>query len=493
MPKERILFYKGDIMAVKKYNPYSDVAKVVNYKSRYNQGKATGDPNYRQYNTEAQTYYNNLVKNGYADVADELHSVDYDKSVDILKRYNPDLPHDDFYSELIQTTAQGAGKSEPSPAVERIMDSFAANDKLLNGDITYDSKGNVVSGLNTDHYNTGKNQLGRLDSFDVTKESYYEPIMSEFNLKGRNAAQGEYASGGANNAGNIDSYAAANANRQQLAFKNAGFNAALAQANQNQGNWQTLYDSMTGHLGNMGSENSKNLATGANMYATDSAERQNALNAATELSKQDKQNELNRYIADLEATQNRENNDTTLKQANINADLQRYIAEIEATTGRQASANEVEAARIAAEADKYAADRSYDSAKYKADSSAMNESVKKTLEALGYTVNSDGTVESDEAAAPQATTEDTVTRVIYAIENGDIPSGVTDYASLRDYLVRNGLSRGEVEKELKYWMGENGKPYLFEDVLRRNQREQASRNNQYYVSGQNSTGYQPGV
>ena len=27
----------------KKYNPYDDVAGIVNMKSRYNQGKATGD------------------------------------------------------------------------------------------------------------------------------------------------------------------------------------------------------------------------------------------------------------------------------------------------------------------------------------------------------------------------------------------------------------------------------------------------------------------
>ena len=48
----------------KKYNPYDDVVGVVNMKSRYNQGKATGDPNYRSYNEQAKQYYDNLVRNG---------------------------------------------------------------------------------------------------------------------------------------------------------------------------------------------------------------------------------------------------------------------------------------------------------------------------------------------------------------------------------------------------------------------------------------------
>ena len=449
----------------KKYNPYDDVAGVVNMKSRYNQGKATGDPNYRSYNEQAKQYYDNLVRNGMGSVADELHAVDYDQAVDILKRYSPTPDYEDFYSDLAATTINNAQNPQPSDTVNRILNSFTNTDNLLNGEIKHDSNGNVIGGLNTDHYNTGKNQLDYLNNFDVTKQSYYEPIMSEYKLKGYNAAQGEYADTGATNGGNIDSYAAANANRQQLAFTNAGMNAALAQANQNQGNWQALYDSMTGHLGNMGTINSNNLATGANIYATDSAERQNAVNNATALAQQEQQNRINQYVTDIEAAMNKENNNTTLKQTQMNSDLQKYIAKLEATTGRQATAADLEAARIAAEADKYASDRTLEGTKYKVDADKVSSNVKQLLKQLGYTVSSDGTVsESASGSEDGSTTEDIITTIIYNIENGDAPDGVTSYDELRDYLIRNGLPRSEVVKEINYWNSDKGKPNIFDTV-----------------------------
>lgn len=445
----------------KKYNPYDDVAGVVNMKSRYNQGKATGDPNYRSYNEQAKQYYDNLVRNGMGSVADELHAVDYDQAVDILKRYSPTPDYEDFYSDLAATTINNAQNPQSSDTVNRILNSFTNTDNLLNGELKYDSNGNVIGGLNADHYNTGKNQLDYLNNFDVTKQSYYEPIMSEYKLKGYNAAQGEYADTGATNGGNIDSYAAANANRQQLAFTNAGMNAALAQANQNQGNWQALYDSMTGHLGNMGTINSNNLATGANIYATDSAERQNAVNNATALAQQEQQNRINQYVTDIEAAMNKENNNTTLKQAQMNSDLQKYIAELEATTGRQATAADLEAARIAAEADKYASDRTLEGTKYKVDADKVSSNVKQLLKQLGYSIDDDGTVTS---TADEMTAEDIIATAIYSIESGNAPAGVTSYDTLRDYLINLGFPASEVRREINYWKGDNGKPNLFDEV-----------------------------
>lgn len=450
-------------MAEKKYNPYKDVASVVNMKSRYNQGKATGDPNYRSYNEQAQEYYNNLIKNGMADVADELKSVDYDQAVDILKRYSPDTDTSDYeqyYSDLVGTAINNAQSPQMSTAVSDIMESYKNNDKLLNGDITYDSNGNVTGGLNVDHYNTGKNQLDYINNFDVTKQSYYEPIMNEYKLKGYDAAQGEYADVGSTNGGNIDSYAAANANRQQLAFTNAGMNAALAQANQNQGNWQTLYDSMTGHLNNMWANNSYDLNTAANMYATDSEERQNALNKAATLANQEQLNRIDQYKADLDAAMNTEDNNTTLATTQADSDLQKYIAELEAITGRQTSADDLAAAQIAAQADMYAADRDLEGTKYKVDADSINSDVKSLLSELGYTVGSDGTVSSTTSTS-SGSTEEIVAQVIYGIADGKTIPGVESYSELRDYLIRSGLPRSEVNKELEYWSSSDGKPYLF--------------------------------
>jgi len=62
---------------------------------------------------------------------------------------------------------------------------------------------------------------------DPTQNAGYQSIRDSFSYKGSRAADSALAGGAAANAGNIDSYAAANAKRQQLAFDSAGAEAAL--------------------------------------------------------------------------------------------------------------------------------------------------------------------------------------------------------------------------------------------------------------------------
>ena len=316
-------------MATKKYNPYNAVNNIVQMKGKYHTAKDLGGEA-NQYHTAATPYYLELTENGYGNLADELTASDYTKSLDILGRYKPDSEFniDSIYSDLLGESANvGTGKTKPvmSDSVSKILDSFSRTDNNLNGEIKYDANGNIVSGLNLDHYNTGKNQLDYLNNFDYTKQSYYDPIMQSYQLKGSDAAKGQLASGASSNAGNIDSYAAANANRQQLAFTNAGHEAARAAAQQNQTNWQTLYDAMSGNLSDMGQINAQNLATGANMYATDSAERQNALGVAAGLATDEATRRINQYLAELE-------NDTTRYEiaANNQSELDRLIQQLNA-------------------------------------------------------------------------------------------------------------------------------------------------------------------
>ena len=80
-------------------------------------------------------------------------------------------------------------------------------------------------------------------------------------------------------------------------------------------------------------------------------------------------------------------------------------------------------------------------------------------------MSSDGTVsESASGSEDGSTTEDIITTIIYNIENGDAPDGVTSYNELRDYLIRNGLPRSEVVKEINYWNSDKGKPNIFDTV-----------------------------
>ena len=384
-----------------KYNPYNSVKKISELKGMYNTAKATGG-DYKQYQREAEDYYYDLMQNGYGDVADELSVNDYDGSLEILKRFKPngEFNVDNAFSELYEEPAKtetrsyyddfiGSMNSNPTPqkssttaddvlgrlygddwmsgyndimnnaadlasgrvtpgtsdAVQSILDSFKDTDNLLNGKITTDAKGNVTGGLNIDHYNTGKNQLDYINNFDYTAQPYYESIMGTYQLQGDDAAKGALASGASGNSGNIDSYAAANANRQQLAFTNAGHQAALAAAQQNQSNWMDLYNAMGGHLTDMGTINAQNLATGANMYGTESAERQNALNQSAAMANSEAARRMEAYLAklnddaarygiDADILMNRETNAANLANAEAQRQIDQYLAELADSTTR---------------------------------------------------------------------------------------------------------------------------------------------------------------
>ncbi len=318
----------------KTYNPYDDVKAITEYKGNYHTAKETGG-DYLQWQKKAAENYTNLINNGYQDVADELTASDYTKSLDVLKRYQPTTIADDYYSAVTGDLIEESKTPKMSESAQKLYDAYFSTDDTLNGAITKDGAGNVVSGLNIDHYNTGKNQLDYINNFDVTAQPYYEGIMSKYQLLGGEAAQGELASGASGNSGNIDSFAQANANRQQLAFTTAGVEAALAAANQNQANWQNVYDRMTVHLGTMGDQNNQKLGYATTMYNTDSQERQNALNASAALAQQEMQNKINKYLGDLgydetvyqadsAERQNQVNADTTLSAAQMQAEADRY-------------------------------------------------------------------------------------------------------------------------------------------------------------------------
>ena len=328
----------------KKYNPYDDVKAITEYKGKYADAKSTGG-DYMQWQKKAAENYVNLINNGEQDLADRLTASDYTAALDILKEYQPTTVYDDYYSQVTGDLIEESKTPKLSESSQKLFDSYFSSDNLLNGTITRDANGNVISGLSTDYYNTGKGQLDYLNDFDVTSQPYYQGIMDKYQLFGNNAAQGELAGGASSNSGNIDSYAQANANRQQLAFTTAGIEAALAAANQNQANWQNVYNQMGAYLGTMGDQNNTKLGIAANMYNTDSAERQNALNTSAALAQQEMQNKINKYLADIgydtsvyqadsAERQNTTNANATLSAAQIqaNADLQNayqdYLAKI---------------------------------------------------------------------------------------------------------------------------------------------------------------------
>ena len=409
----------------KRYNPYEDAKNILRNKGNYHTAKQMG-MDYEQYRQAAVPYYQNLISNGYEDLAQKFADSDYIKAQELFNGLKPDTTVDDYFSSVAANALDNASNPQRSQTANDLWDAYNNNNNLLNGELKYDANGNVVGGLNLDYYNTGKNQLSYLNNFDITAQPYYQGIMDAYQLKGNNAARGEQASGAANNAGNIDSYAQANANRQQLAFTTAGIESALAAANQNQANWQNVYNSMANRLTGMENSNANTLNAFQNIYATDSAERQNTLNTAASLAQQEMQDKINKYLAD------------------VGYDQAIYIADKELEGSKYASDANTRAAQIAADADRYAASQNYAGKVYASDvEKAIAE-----MNANGTTGKNSGYYGLDGNIA----TAESLARQMYDAYKGGMLEGVTSKYDFENLLIQAGMDATTAEKWADYYL-----------------------------------------
>lgn len=409
----------------KRYNPYEDAKNILRNKGNYHTAKQMG-MDYEQYRQAAVPYYQNLISNGYEDLAQKFADSDYIKAQELFNGLKPDTTVDDYFSSVAANAFDNASNPQRSQAANDLWDAYNNNNNLLNGELKYDANGNVVGGLNLDYYNTGKNQLSYLNNFDITAQPYYQGIMDAYQLKGNNAARGEQASGAANNAGNIDSYAQANANRQQLAFTTAGIESALAAANQNQANWQNVYNSMANRLTGMENNNANTLNAFQNIYATDSAERQNTLNTAASLAQQEMQDKINKYLAD------------------VGYDQAIYTADKELEGSKYASDANTRAAQIAADADRYAAAQNYAGKVYASDVEKAIAEMKAngTAGENGGYYGLDGNI----------TTAESLARQMYDAYKGGMLEGVTSKYDFENLLIQAGMDATTAEKWADYYL-----------------------------------------
>ena len=409
----------------KRYNPYEDAKNILRNKGNYHTAKQMG-MDYEQYRQAAVPYYQNLISNGYEDLAQKFADSDYIKAQELFNGLKPDTTVDDYFSSVAADALSNASNPQRSQTANDLWDAYNNNNNLLNGELKYDANGNVVGGLNLDYYNTGKNQLSYLNNFDITAQPYYQGIMDAYQLKGNNAARGEQASGAANNAGNIDSYAQANANRQQLAFTTAGIESALAAANQNQANWQNVYNSMANRLTGMENSNANTLNAFQNIYATDSAERQNTLNTAASLAQQEMQDKINKYLAD------------------VGYDQAIYIADKELEGSKYASDANTRAAQIAADADRYAASQNYAGKVYASD-------VEKAIADM----NANGTAGKNGGyygLDGNITTAESLARQMYDAYKGGMLEGVTSKYDFENLLIQAGMDATTAEEWADYYL-----------------------------------------
>lgn len=421
----------------KKYNPYDDVKAIVHQKSLYDQAKAEGkDPS--QHQQDAVQYYNNLRNNNYGDAADKLVTYGYKDANDYLNNnFQPTREYDEWYDNITGDLVQQQANNEiQSETVRNLMDTYNNNNNILNGSsIVRDADGNVVSGLRLDHYNKGNAQMDYINNYDITSQPWYNSLMQGYQLQGQDAANGALASGASSNSGNIDSYAAANANRQQLAFTNAGNEAARAMALQNMQAWQNVYDSVSNDLNLAGQQYNDQLSKIHDFYATDSDERQNALNKSADLEKQKLQNQIDELMYNLQAETDRYTSDNTLTGT-----LDSNAKNLEGT--KITSANDLAAAIREAEAKEYAANQDYNGVVYKTNNGTSSS---------GSDSNGlDKDLSLDESAAQF---------------RNDILEGVstiTSWDELRDALVDGGYNLAKINDLIKSY--QKTYPNLFQGV-----------------------------
>ncbi len=258
------------------YNPYSAVNAIYKLKGQWDSANNENDTEKKNNAAKAaQTYYNRLRRSGYADVADELAASNYTQAKAIHDKWATmgKTPTRDYLYSL------GKSKGMSASDVDKLIDwndktgeiSFggkkigvpditvdgvsywkdttgldnAFNDYISRSGTTFDTgiknaayNQNMFSAKNkndelfntikSDHDNVN-DKYGRIFDYansDVTKSDEYQSafknIMPSYDYAAMLGRDDALASNAGYNSGNIDSFAAANAARQQAALTAKG-------------------------------------------------------------------------------------------------------------------------------------------------------------------------------------------------------------------------------------------------------------------------------
>ena len=415
------------------YNPYNDVKNIVNQKGTYNErryGAAKG--NYQQVADNAVQYYNNLTQSGQNGVADELKNASYEKALEILNRYKPDAAGATPVTDGIGEKAS----SYLNSIQNQIQPSKSTTDALGTANGAVGSYMNqLISGVNNTNAQSGKYQnelykymgdqsarYDNLNNYNLNANPYTsdigKSIMQNYQLQGYNASQNAAANVAGDNGGNIDSYAAANANRQQLAFTNAGNEAVRNDFNSRVANSLSILQSLGVDVGDAfdkiqtnidsGVTQNKNLMDSANTMAQtavngSAASDEIRTNAATSLLS----NLTSLAQQEVQAAVTRDGYVSDQTLSNIDAQLQTQLKQMGIDADTAAAASEYALQQLKNEGALAEADikGQYDLAgtQYKANSDLAGTQYKANADLSGaqYKANSDYATSSDKIANDQ--------------------------------------------------------------------------------------------
>ena len=306
---------------------------------------------------------------------------------------------------------------------------------------------------------------------DYTQKPYYQTILESYGIKGDAAANNASASGAAANAGNLDSYAAANAQRQQLAFKNAAESAALNAYNSEVASLlQTLSDlgvnvndlyktwageldsqrsgAVNAYLGQLGADTDKYVSDNAlagDKYTSDTNKYLGDIQATVDKYLGDLQASTDKYVTDANVQMNAANNAANKELADLEVKYNTEMAELDrkqellkqemvnASSERIAQIEkeirEIEASK-AETTEKYKVDKALEESQYVADKEANS-----YLEGLKYS----GTTTEDVKVTDPTTEEYAKALEIYT----------TSGAAAADQYIAS-LARGKQDLVRKY-------------------------------------------
>ena len=240
----------------KDYDKSSDINSIYNLKGDWQTAYEAGDEQgMKDAEQKAKYFYDNLRNYGFNDIADYLSSANYEQSKAINNQYLVDgktstrlfydlgakyglstdeinklVDWDPFTGELMfggkkigkaDAVVEGIPYFSDSSVLEKAFSDYIARtgttrDKAL---AVNQENENVFK-----KWNEAYDYAMNTNPF-TTKEA--QAILGKYSLAGLQARDNAAASGGASNGGNIDSYSAANAMRQQASLINQGQTAVL--------------------------------------------------------------------------------------------------------------------------------------------------------------------------------------------------------------------------------------------------------------------------
>ena len=222
--------------------------------------------------------------------------------------------------------------------------SGGANDAFAQylANVTDSAYNKQMSGSIADLESLYKELFGNIQGGDYTKKPYYQTILESYGLAGDAAADNAVAGIAGSNGGNLDSYAAANAKRQQLAYKNAAQGAALDAYNAEIGN-------LIKTLGDMGVNVNDLYATWAQNLASERGTAADVLLGQLGIDR-------DKYVTDAQAAVDKYLGELGLEGTKVQADADKYLGQLGAETDRYLGELSTNLGMSQIEADKYLGD-----------------------------------------------------------------------------------------------------------------------------------------